>query len=118
MMFTQNYLQTPGTYTSQINYSTGETAFDIYDSRSNDIKCNGATQTSNGIRFSGTCHGGISPTTLRSNDIGNHYNGLVYTASALVDPQLNMGNWWYLNTYAGYAATNLNPSPINVANQR
>ncbi len=107
-----------GTYTSQINYSTGETAFDIYDSRSNDIKCNSATQTSNGIRFSGTCHGGITPTTLRSNDIGNHYNGLVYTASALVDPQLNMGNWWYLNTYAGYAATNLNPSPANVANEK
>ena len=107
-----------GTYTSQINYSTGETAFDIYDSRSNDVKCNSATQTSNGIRFSGTCHGGITPTTLRSNDIGNHYNGLVYTASALVDPQLNMGNWWYLNTYAGYAATNLNPLPQNVANER
>ncbi len=106
-----------GTFTSQINYSTAETAYDIFDSRSNDIKCNGGTNTSNGIRFSGTCHSGITPTTLRSNDIGNHFNGLVYTASALVDPQVNMGNWWYLNTYAGFAATNLNPSSANVANQ-
>ncbi len=107
-----------GTVSGQINYSTDETGYDIFDSQSNDIRCNAATQTSNGYRFSGTCNGGLQSTTLTSNDIGSHYNGLIYTFSALVDPQINQGNWWYQTTYPGFAATNLNPSQLAVANER
>ena len=107
-----------GTNPIPINYSNDEAAYDIFDSQSNDIKCNGATKTSIGYRFSGTCQGGVVPTTFRSNDIQEHYNGLVYTYSALVDPQINQGNWWYFNTYPGHAATNLNPSQAIVANEK
>jgi PKD repeat protein len=107
-----------GTFSGQLNYQNNEICFDIFDSRSNEIKCNTATNTSIGFRFSADCHGGNGLTNFRSNDIGNHFNGLLYTASALVDPQLNRGNWWYLNTYPGYAAVNLNPDHAWVANEK
>ena len=107
-----------GTNSGPINYSNNETAFDVFLSQANDIKCNTATETSNGYRFSGNCHGGTVPTTLRSNDIGYHFNGLVYSSSAQVDPQINQGNWWYQNTYPGYAALNLSSSILTVDNER
>ncbi len=103
-----------GTFSGQLNYQNNEICFDIFDSRSNEIKCNTATNTSIGFRFSADCRGVNGQTIFRSNDIGNHFNGLLYTSSALVDPQDNRGNWWYLTTYPGYAAINLNPDHNSV----
>ncbi|MEO0311832.1 MAG: hypothetical protein RIQ89_1489 [Bacteroidota bacterium] len=75
------------------------------NSSSNSYFCNTVNNTFDGIKFSGNC---IQNTNLSSNDIWNHYNGLLVTAGGSINGQSLKGNLWHQQNYSGFGAVNLN----------
>ncbi len=95
-----------GILPSPISSDNKDISLNLETSAGNTVSCNDMMSTSTGLKLAGVCLTPITPTIIRTNDFGMHYTGLLYTASAVVDSQINMGNQWYQSFYAGWGAKN------------